>query len=187
MWEIVVCWLLNVPATCLCISWIDLLRQCYVLPHWHKSCRSNFLPQPVTVYRHWANQSQHWPHNARRLARKPLERQFSSHWYDLTQKKSRRKRDSKPRSSALAADTLTTRPTRWCKWERIRPALIIPWYQRDEGQWWSLALCPAACPPPPWPPARSGLVPPPDMLPPAEEQCQDWLHHHLYNHFAEEW
>ena len=28
-----VCWLLNVPATCKCISGTDLLRQFYVLPH----------------------------------------------------------------------------------------------------------------------------------------------------------
>ena len=33
--------------------------------------------------------------------------------YDLTPEKSRRKRDSNPRSSALEADALTTRPTRW--------------------------------------------------------------------------
>ena len=36
-----------------------------------------------------------------------------SHWYDSTPEKSWRKRDSNPRSSALEADTLTTRPTRW--------------------------------------------------------------------------
>ena len=35
-----------------------------------------------------------------------------SHWYDSTPKKSRRKRDSNPGSSALEADALTTRPTR---------------------------------------------------------------------------
>ena len=29
----VVCWLLNVPATCKCISGTDLRRQFYVLPH----------------------------------------------------------------------------------------------------------------------------------------------------------
>ena len=28
-----VCWLLNVPATCECISGTDLRRQFYVLPH----------------------------------------------------------------------------------------------------------------------------------------------------------
>ena len=30
---VVVCWLLNVPVTCECISGTDLLRQFYVLPH----------------------------------------------------------------------------------------------------------------------------------------------------------
>ena len=30
---VVVCWLLNVPATCECISGTDLLRQFYMLPH----------------------------------------------------------------------------------------------------------------------------------------------------------
>ena len=64
----VVCWLLNVPATCQCISGTDLHRQLYVLPHWDRSCRSNFLPHPVTVYWHRADQSQRWPYNARRLA-----------------------------------------------------------------------------------------------------------------------
>ena len=33
-----------------CTSGTDLLRQSYVLPHWDRSCRSNFLPHPVTVY-----------------------------------------------------------------------------------------------------------------------------------------
>ena len=31
--ELFVGWLLNVPATCYCISWTDLHRQVYVLPH----------------------------------------------------------------------------------------------------------------------------------------------------------
>ena len=30
---VTVCWLLNVPATCECISGTDLHRQFYVLPH----------------------------------------------------------------------------------------------------------------------------------------------------------
>ena len=64
----VVCWLLNVPATGECISGTDLLRQFYVLPHWDRSCRSNVLPHPVTVYWHRADQSQCWPYIARRLA-----------------------------------------------------------------------------------------------------------------------
>ena len=65
--RIVVCWLLNVPATCKCISGTDLLRQFYVLPHWDWSCKSNFPSHPVTVYWHRANQSQHWSYNTRRL------------------------------------------------------------------------------------------------------------------------
>ena len=48
--QTVVGWLLNVPATGECISGTDLLRQLYVLPHGDKSCRSNVLPHPVTVY-----------------------------------------------------------------------------------------------------------------------------------------
>ena len=31
--SLLVGWLVNVPATCKCISWMDLLRQFYVLPH----------------------------------------------------------------------------------------------------------------------------------------------------------
>ena len=46
-----VCWLLIVPATCECISGTDLHRQFDVLPHWDRSCRSNFPSHPVTVYR----------------------------------------------------------------------------------------------------------------------------------------
>ena len=54
-------WLFIVPATCYCVSGKDLLRQFYVLPHWDRSCRSNFLPHPVTVYWHRADRSQCWP------------------------------------------------------------------------------------------------------------------------------
>ena len=45
--------LLNVPATCECISGTDLLRQFYVLPHWERSCRSTdqtFYLTRVTAY-----------------------------------------------------------------------------------------------------------------------------------------
>ena len=107
-----VCWLLNVPATCECVSGTDLRRQFYVLPHWDRSCRSNFPSHPVTVYRlgptspsadpiaPGAWQGSHWSAI------------FLSHWYDETSEKSGRKRDSNPGSSALEADALTTRPTR---------------------------------------------------------------------------
>ena len=60
--------LLNVPATCECISGTDLLRQFDVLPHWDGSYRSDFPSHPVTVYWHRADQSQRWPYNTRRLA-----------------------------------------------------------------------------------------------------------------------
>ena len=59
------CWLLNVPATCKCISGTDLRRQFYMLPHWDRCCRPNSPYRPVTVYWHRANQSRHWPYNTR--------------------------------------------------------------------------------------------------------------------------
>ena len=67
-WGWLVCWLLNVPATCECFSGTDQLRQFEVLPHWDRRCRSNFPSHPVTVYWHRADQSQRWPYNAKRLA-----------------------------------------------------------------------------------------------------------------------
>ena len=94
-------WLLNVPARCECILGMDLLRQFYVLPHWDRSCRSNCPSHPVTIYWHQADQSQHWPYIARRLAGWPLGCQFLRHWYDSTPEKSRCKQDSNPGSSAL--------------------------------------------------------------------------------------
>ena len=42
---VVVRWSHNVPAT-----GTDLLRQVYVLPYRERSCRSNFVLRPVTVY-----------------------------------------------------------------------------------------------------------------------------------------
>ena len=44
--------LLNVPAT-LCISGADQQRQFYVLPHWDRSCRSNFLPSHSILAPGW--------------------------------------------------------------------------------------------------------------------------------------
>ena len=82
-----VSWLRNAPPTCLCISWTDLPRQLYVLPHWGRSCRSNFLSDPITVFWHRANQFQHWPYNIRCLTGSPLEYRFLNHWYDSTRKK----------------------------------------------------------------------------------------------------
>ena len=80
--------------------------------HTETSCKSNIPSHPVRVYWQRANQSQHWPYSARRLAGYPLECQCLSHWYDLTPEKSRLKQDSNLGSSALEVDALTTRPTR---------------------------------------------------------------------------
>ena len=105
-------WMLNVPATCECISRTDLLRHYYVLPHKYRRCGSNFLP----------TQSQYTDTGPTSPSTDPITPgawqgiatgvPFLSHWYDSTPKKSRRKRDSNPGSSALEADALTTRPTR---------------------------------------------------------------------------
>ena len=95
-------------------TWSGLFVGC--LPCWDGSCRPNFLFHPVTVYWRQADQSQHWPYNARRL-----ECQFWSHWYDSTPEKSWRKQDSNPGSSALEGGALTTRPTRRsCERDRER-------------------------------------------------------------------
>ena len=48
----------NVPATCECVSGTCLFRQLYTLPHWDRSCRSNFLSHPMTIYWQWADRSQ---------------------------------------------------------------------------------------------------------------------------------
>ena len=45
IWGVVICWLLNDPATPLCGSGTDLIRPLYMLPHWKRSCRSNYLTQ----------------------------------------------------------------------------------------------------------------------------------------------
>ena len=117
--------LLNVPATCKCISGTNLHRQFDVLPHWDRNCRSNFLPHPVTVYWHQADQSQSWPYNARRLAGEPLECQCLSHWYDSTPKKSRRKRDSNPGSSALEADAFPLGQRGGFEWRKWNSMMFI--------------------------------------------------------------
>ena len=44
-----VCWLPNIPATRLCISGTNLLRQLYVLPRWDRSCR--FKPSTSPSHR----------------------------------------------------------------------------------------------------------------------------------------
>ena len=53
---------------CLTYFGTCLLRQVYMLPHWDRSCRSNFLSYPVIACWHRANQSRRWCFNARHLA-----------------------------------------------------------------------------------------------------------------------
>ena len=53
----VICCLFSVPATCMCISGTDLLRQLYMLSHQDRSCRSKLLSHPIRVYWHYANQT----------------------------------------------------------------------------------------------------------------------------------
>ena len=101
------CWLLDIPVTCLCISGTDLLRQFYVLPHWERSCRSNFLLHPVTgptilsadPTMPGALQGSHWSANLEVTGMTPLHC----------------KQDLDPGSSPLEADALTTRPMTWRK------------------------------------------------------------------------
>ena len=47
--RVVVCWLFLIPAPCQCISRTDLLRKSYVLPHWGRSCRPDFLSHPQST------------------------------------------------------------------------------------------------------------------------------------------
>ena len=116
-------WLLHIPTTRCCCCWwlvashpsnmlVYLLRQLYVLPCWDRSCRWNFLPHPLTVYWHLANQFQCWPYYARRLAGQPLECKLLSHWYDPTQKNPHRaSRNPTQVRLLIEVDALTTKPT----------------------------------------------------------------------------
>ena len=63
--KLVVCQLLNIPAACLvCLGHWSLI-QLHLLSHWNRSCKSDLLSYPVSVYWHWAEQSQHLPCDAR--------------------------------------------------------------------------------------------------------------------------
>ena len=90
----------------------DWSAQFCVLPHWDRSCTSNFLFHPVTVYWHRASQSQHWTYHARRnrvvigvpiyksLVRLDLEEDPGQKW------------ESNPGLPLSRQDTFTTRPPR---------------------------------------------------------------------------
>ena len=87
-----------------------------MLPHWDRSCWSNFLLHPVTVYWHRGDQSQREAPG--RVATGVPNFFRSLVWVDP--EKSRHKRDSNLGSSALEADALTTRPTRQLKrWRNL--------------------------------------------------------------------
>ena len=43
---VVVCWLRNVPATCWCISGIDMRRQLHVLPHLRQNLQIKVFTSP---------------------------------------------------------------------------------------------------------------------------------------------
>ena len=67
--------------------------------------------------------------------------QVLSHWYDSTPKKSRRKRDSNPGSSALAADALTIRPTRRFTSQETKGEVIVLSAAQRPSELWGFNSC----------------------------------------------
>ena len=123
----------------------------YVLPHWDRSWRSNFISYPVTGYWHRANQSRRWPLWRQARGRVATGVPIWGHWYDATQskkkkkkKKSRRKRKSNPRSAALEPDALTTRPTRQCEKASLSCSFCLSATERPpfwaDSLWYILGL-----------------------------------------------
>ena len=107
----VVCWLLNVPATCKCISGMDLLNV--------TCCHTEIEFADHTLYLTQSQFSDTGPTSPSTDPITPGTWQ-GSHWnanFEVTgmtrpQKKSRHKQDSNLGSFTLEADALTTRPTR---------------------------------------------------------------------------
>ena len=83
-------------CTC-CPTEIEIAVQTFHLTQYTDTGPTSPSTDPITP---GAWQGSHWSAN------------FLNHWYDSTPEKARRKRDSNPGSSALEADSLTTRPTR---------------------------------------------------------------------------
>ena len=127
---VVVCWLLNIPATCQWISEMDLPRQLYMLPHWDRSCRSNFPSQPITVYWHQADQCQCWPYNIRHLAGQSLEYQFWSPCYGLTWAKLQEEHGVWTQVYCSKGGRFTTRPPRLWWWGQEGPIPNRHYYRR---------------------------------------------------------
>ena len=101
---------LHVPATCQCISGTDLLN--------FTCCHTEIQVADPTFYLTQSQYTDTWPTSPSADPIMPDAWQGSHQsanfwvtlWLDL--EKSRRKRDSNPRSSAPEVDALTTKPTR---------------------------------------------------------------------------
>ena len=110
-----VSWLLNVPATCQCISGTDLLRH-------FTCCHTEIEVADPTFHLTQSQYADTGPTSpstdpGRVATGVPIVKALV---YDSTpDEKSRLQRDSSPGSSALEADALTTRPTRR-SWGKIR-------------------------------------------------------------------
>ena len=110
---IVVCWLLNVPATCYSVSQGRICSDNFTC------CHTKIEDADQTFY---PTQSQYTDTGPTSPSADPITPGAwqGSHWnanFEVTGmtrpgKNSSRKRDSNPGSSALEADALTTRPTR---------------------------------------------------------------------------
>ena len=121
-WQRVAVCLFVTCLTCKCISGTGLHRQLYVLPHWDRSCRSNFLPHSaLTPRRPVPALTLKCQAPGRVATGVPMFKSLV--WLDP--EKSRRKRDSNPGSSAPEADAVTTRPTRRSR--RWQTKLLDTW------------------------------------------------------------
>ena len=83
-----------------------MLRQVYVLPRWDRSCKSNFLPQPVTVIPGQPVPALTPQRQAPGGVATEVSIFKSLAWLD-SEKSPLRKRESNPGSSALEVDALT--------------------------------------------------------------------------------
>ena len=112
-----VCWLLKVPATCKRISGTDL--------HNFTCCHNEIQLADQTIY---LTQSQYTDTGPISPSDDPIMPGAwqGSHWYDSTPKKIPAHAGFEPGSSALEADTLTTRPTR----RSARPRWLSEVHQR---------------------------------------------------------
>ena len=116
---VVVCWGLNVPATCWCISGTDLFRQLYVLPHCltQSQCTDTRPTSPSSGHiTPGAWLGSHWITNFEVTGKtQPGSIPPPPPHPSQNKKKPDRsmpKMEIKPRSATLKADALTTRPMR---------------------------------------------------------------------------